>query len=157
MLYLSSTADVAIAELGDAGSFSVGRFAFTRSPRVLDLANLAPIPGMFSAASREEIFGLRFLHEFSNLISQPVERDKLGHIEYVPTQVLTEFLRDYVFKGGRVDGIRYKSAALSGGVNLVIFATQRNLVGGLLAGEHDQVEQWIHLQEADQVASDGNP
>jgi len=39
----------------------------------------------------------------------------------LPSQVVTEFLRDYDFAGGKIDGIRYPSAVAKKGVNVVLF------------------------------------
>ncbi len=103
---------------------SVGRFVADRLVRLLDLATLAPVPGFFSAASRRECQGYRFLHAFAGLIAKPVAGDDRTHIDYIPTQVLTEFLRDFPFAGGPIDGVRYRSATTMPGTNTVLFATQ---------------------------------
>ena len=36
---------------------------------------------------------LRFLHEFRDDVTKPIERDGLVHVNHVPTQVITEYLR----------------------------------------------------------------
>jgi hypothetical protein len=72
---------------------------------------------------------LIFLHEIADEISQPIARDDRVHVEYVPTQVVTEFLRTVATSNGsRIDGIRYRSSRRSGGSSLVLFADQANLV-----------------------------
>ena len=47
------------------------------------------------------LFMNKFLHDFSS----PIERDDRIHIEYVPTQVITEYLRDAKL-GGEAAGRR---------------------------------------------------
>jgi hypothetical protein len=78
------------------------------------------------------------------MISQSVAGDDRTHVEYVPTQVFTEFLRDYLFDGTAIDGIRYRSATGLVGANVVLFATAVNVgeSGSTVRGE------WIHLKSA---------
>ena len=59
------------------------------------------------AVSREERGGLLFLREFVKSITLPVVHDGREHIEYVPTQVLTEYFRQQVttLDGSALDGI----------------------------------------------------
>ncbi|WP_407181290.1 HEPN-associated N-terminal domain-containing protein [Bradyrhizobium sp. STM 3562] len=126
MFYGAETAALAVAEIRNT-LFSLGTFKTNRSIRILDLAALPKLPGFFSKASQRERLGLSFLHEFSNLISEPVARDDRTHVEYIPTQVYTEFLRDFRFEGGPLDGIRYKSATRHAGANVVLFATTEHV------------------------------
>jgi hypothetical protein len=59
-----------------------------------------------------------FLNTFVELISRPLGSSD-PQIDYLPTQVLTEYLR---FKRGfEFDGILYRSAQRKGGVNVVLF------------------------------------
>lgn len=52
---------------------------------------------------------------------QPVARDDRIHTDYVPSQVVTEFLREHKFEAGSLDGIMYGSVAAPGKRNLVLF------------------------------------
>ena len=52
-----------------------------------------------------------------------MSRDGLEHVDYVPTQVVTEWFR-HVFQtedGAHVDGVIYPSARFDGGVCCVLF------------------------------------
>ncbi|WP_334000280.1 RES family NAD+ phosphorylase [Sphingomonas aurantiaca] len=91
------------------------------------MVDLPPIPGFFSTASRPRRQYLSFLHAFARRISLPVPRNDRTNVNYLPTQVFTEFLRDADFDGRRVDGIRYPSATGEGGSNVVLFATQTDV------------------------------
>ena len=56
-------------------------------------------------------------------MSAPIEHDDRVHIDYVPTQVVGEYLR-HLFRGaeGRpVDGIAWESAQRASGRNVVLF------------------------------------
>lgn len=91
---------------------SVGTFRPLRDLIVLDLAELPQIPSVFDVDRHELIHPLRFLHAFAADISQPIARDGREHIDYVPTQIVTEYFRR-VFKldgGQRLDGIIYRSS-----------------------------------------------
>lgn len=53
-------------------------------------------PSIFDPAGRVQYFGLRFLQQFVGDVTLPVELDGREHIDYVPTQVFTEYVR-YAF------------------------------------------------------------
>lgn len=70
-----------------------------------------------------------FLNHFVIELSKPIEKDGREHIEYVPTQIITEYLK-YKCKdlhGKRVKGILYPSARCNG-VSCVLFLRQRHCV-----------------------------
>jgi len=72
---------------------------------------------------------LIFLHTLREEFSRPIERDNRVHIEYVPTQVVTEYLRGMkTMEDWSIDGIRYASARHEGGASLVLFCDPNNLV-----------------------------
>lgn len=102
---------------------SIGSFRATRPLRVLNLADLPDIPSVFDEASHSRIHPLRFLHAFAEDIVKPIARDGREHIEYVPTQIVTEYFRR-VFRdadGDEVDGIIYTSSREGGDRAFVLF------------------------------------
>ena len=103
-------------------TMSIGVFRSVRDLRVLDLADLPDIPSVFEEDGRPLIHPLRFLHAFAGDIVEPIARDGREHIEYVPTQIVTEYFRR-VFRdgGGAIDGIVYASSRRTGGRALVLF------------------------------------
>jgi hypothetical protein len=107
-----------------------------RPLQVLDLSDLPPIPSIF-AASREWRGVLLFLREFVKSISAPVVHDGREHIEYVPTQILTDYFRRKVtaFDGSALDGIVYPSARRRGGRSLVVFRSREELDPARLSGQ----------------------
>ena len=100
----------------------------TRELYVLDLTKLPSVPSICSMP-RDERDPLIFLREFVRAITQPVEHDGREHIEYVPTQILTEYFRHRSLANGSldIDGIVYPSAHCADGRSIVIFASQRDL------------------------------
>ena len=131
---------------------TVGQFKFEREVRILDLADLPEIPGIFSGIERRKLLGLAFMHAFAKDIAHPVVQDDRIHIEYIPSQVITEYIRDSNFDCGAVDGIRYPSDLHADGRNLVLFATQDDLIepDGTPVSQRDDplVVPWIRLIEA---------
>ena len=127
MFYAADSEAVAVQETRSQ-CVSVGRFRTERDLRILDLTNLPPIPGIFSGAERRERLGLIALHAFAREITRPVERTEHVHIDYIPSQVVTEFIRNREFASGKVDGICYSSTLDVSGDNIVLFATQRDLM-----------------------------
>lgn len=128
MFYGAFDIDTARAETLDpehhAGqTLSVGTFRPTRNLRVLDLADLPDIPSVFEEDGHHRIHPLRFLHAFARDIAQPIARDGREHIEYVPTQIVTEYFRR-VFRdagGNAIDGIIYRSSRQGSDRAFVLF------------------------------------
>lgn len=142
MLYLSSTAVAAVHEV-KAKSGRVGRWSTLRTLNVLDLRKLPVVPGIFSDATRLERLGARFLRRFAQSIMQPVARDDRAHIDYLPSQVVTEFLRDYKFGEIKLDGIAYGSVVHPQAWNVVLFASNADM--GLVA------RKWYELKVPQQI------
>lgn len=89
---------------------SVAQFRCQKPLTVLDLTNLPSPPSFF--ADREMHHGIRFLHEFEEDLVKPIARDGMEHVEYVPTQIVTEYFRHrFRLEGdGALDGIIYRSS-----------------------------------------------
>lgn len=107
---------------------SAGTWRNTRALSLLDLTRLDEIPS-FYAVERYVRDRLLFLHHFVADISKQVAHDGRVHIEYVPTQILTEYFRHQYrrFDGSPMDGIIYPSAQRRGGSSIAIFTSQREL------------------------------
>ncbi|MXN91108.1 RES domain-containing protein [Flavobacterium sp. Sd200] len=78
---------------------------------LIDLSKI-PVISPFDQENWELYDRVEFLRRFLREFSAPISRDSYAHIEYVPTQIITEFLR-YNFKrrdGKKIDGIIYPSS-----------------------------------------------
>ncbi len=156
MTYVADDRDTALAETADApGTFAVGEFVIGRDLVILDLTRLPPIPSVFSEVPDSLPYDPRlqitFLHRIGHEISRAIARDDRVHVEYVPTQVVTEYVRTIVrIYGKRADGIRYKSSRRHTGTALVLFANQNDLV--LENGERPELyfpkDRWLRLAKA---------
>lgn len=93
-------------------TLSIGVFRPMRDLKVLDLANLPDIPSVFDPDAHPLVHPLRFLHAFADDLVQPIARDGREHIEYVPTQIVTEFFRRGFCDSDDhpLDGLIYKSS-----------------------------------------------
>ena len=159
MMYGAETEDIAVRE-SRSPSVTVGQFKLEREARILDLADLPTIPSIFSGVERHTRLGLIFIHAFARAIARPVDRDDRIHIEYIPSQVVTEFIRDSKIDGNVVHGIRYSSTLDAEGRNLVLFATQDDLMepDGTPVSQKDYPPSnpWICLVEAHYVENTDN-
>ncbi|MGO7400348.1 HEPN-associated N-terminal domain-containing protein [Rhizobium ruizarguesonis] len=150
MFYGADRRRLALAEIRNSMA-SVGRFETTRPVRIMDLASIPKVPGFFSSAPRMHRLVLSFLREFAELIIQPVDRSNRINVDYIPTQVFTEFLRDFDFIGGRIDGLRYRSATGERGSNYVLFANQEAVHDLVSDRSWDAPDPWLRLVKASQV------
>ena len=86
---------------------------------MLDLTNIPPIPKLY-----DDDFGFipafDFLHKFSKDVSKDAEDDE---INYIPTQIFTEYIRFQWLHKFNIKGIKYKSSKNENGINLVLFYT----------------------------------
>jgi len=155
MTYAAEDRDTALAETANKpGLFAVGAFVNDRELFILDLTRLPESPSVFAELSDSLEFDprprLNFLHHVSREISRPIERDDRVHIEYVPTQVVTEYVRIAVrIHGRKVDGIRYASSRRHAATAIVLFADQSNLI--LEKSERPDFyrvdDRWLRLKE----------
>lgn len=128
MFYGAFDRETAIVETFDPSkghnvSITIGRFTTAREIPVLDLTKIPAIPGLFNSAARESRDSLRFLHDMLADLSAPVSKDGREHIDYVPTQIIAEYIR-HCYKHpihGMVRGIIYKSVKERGKTCCVLF------------------------------------
>jgi hypothetical protein len=134
MFYTSDNPQTALRETAkDPGTFVVGEFQTQRQAPILDLTRLSKIPTLFEDTDYEVGPGARkkhlFIHHIADSISRPIARDDRVHINYVPTQVVTEYIREHVnWNNLPIDGICYSSAVHPGHNSYVLFANQENLI-----------------------------
>ena len=149
MMYVANHQRTALAEIR-ARHAAVGRFEFLRDARILDLTCMPAVPGFFSDADRHDRLSWKFLHSFRDAITEEVDRTDAAHIDYLPSQVATEFFRDFDFTGGLIDGIAYPSVVDNAGTNLVLFASQRDVVDASSATSRNA---WIRFEQGRHIRS----
>lgn len=129
-MYLAFEQETALVEVRQGNLLTqtaIGQFETLREIQILDLTNLPKKPSIFDVHLHEDLVGLFFVDEFIKKITKPVAKDGSEHIEYVPSQVVSEYFA-LVFDledGKRLDGIKYPSSVHLGSHNLVLFPTER--------------------------------
>lgn len=154
MFYGSENLETAVLETASgSGTFSVGQFKTSRPIVLLDISSVPPLPSIFKmipdSLEVDPRQAIEFLTHISEEISKPVTRDGHEDIEYVPTQVVTEFIRAQEFLGRTaIDGIKYESARNPGHSSYVLFATQ-----GDVLNENDDRNSapWLELESVRDV------
>jgi len=127
MFYGAFDAATCLAEITDydkrTSSVSYGIFTNQVPLRLIDFSLPLTSPSIFNPDYSRKAKRLRegaiFLTNFIRDLQQPIEK-KDPHIEYVPTQVVCEYLR-YMYKGGQIDGLAYNSVKNPGGKCVVLF------------------------------------
>lgn len=159
MFYGSDDWRTAVAEIDDEPrkGVAVGTFRTTRLARVLDLTKLPRRLRFFeeqSDSSTVKRYVLEFLHSFVRSVAEKVERGEREHVDYVPTQVVTEWFRtSFNCPAGPIDGILYPSTQRRGGKSLVLFASRFDVVltskqvSEVAAAESD-ADWWISARHA---------
>ena len=87
---------------------------------------------------------ITFLHEFVADLTKPIVKDGSEHVEYVPSQVVTEYVRYRLVGkiGEPILGIRYRSARVQNGVGCVLFFAQEDLQDPY--GDHEPPVELLH-------------
>ena len=158
MFYGSDEPETALREVAgipkcEADRYAVGEFRTLRETRILDLTGIPRIPSIFEPIPDTLEYDPRppliFLNYFAAELSMPIAGDRSVHIEYVPPQVVTEFVRtEFRHEGLPLDGIRYRSARHEGGTSLVLFASQANLADpkdASVGSVFTDADRWIEL------------
>ena len=120
------------------GRFLIGRFHAKNPLLILDLTKI-PKP-LFWEQGQDYREQLIFLNRFSKEISKPIDKDDKNYIEYVPTQVFTEYLR-YVFKyygKETLDGLKYCSS-INNHPCIVLFCNQKESENELIMENVDDI------------------
>ncbi|MDQ2822703.1 MAG: HEPN-associated N-terminal domain-containing protein [Pseudomonadota bacterium] len=107
-----------------------GVFKANRDLVVLDLSAGRYLPSIFDEIDKRKRTSAKFLINFIKDFSKPIDREDRAHIDYVPTQVVTEYFR-HIFKladGKSLDGIIYPSSKKGGKNAVVIFADTEHCV-----------------------------
>jgi hypothetical protein len=128
-------------------TYVVGEFRLARELPILDLTRIPAIPSMFDLKQRRKRDATIFLRKFEHDVSKAIARDDRVHVEYIPTQVVTEYLRSHPrLRNAGVLGIRYRSARDRNSANLVMFGG-RELVQ-LSEHERSQLESAERFKSA---------
>ena len=125
--YIADSALTAKLEvIKDQEYWSYATFKLKKDIEVIDFSNLPKIPSIFDVRKFNSRQKLIFLYDLVADMSKPVGPNEKDRIEYIPTQVVSEFFR-YRFKP-KVKGIRYKSVKNVEGINIAFFESENEKI-----------------------------
>jgi hypothetical protein len=145
MFYGSDTEETALGEIDQDGFATVVNFETLKAFQVLDLTRIPDVPSLFDQQRNDQRSSIIFLTNFLEDFTKKVEKDGREHIEYVPTQVVTEYFRR-VFRnreGEHLKGVIYPSARVEGGVSYVLFFTNEDCTQN--DSTEDRDEKWLSM------------
>ncbi len=129
MFYGAFDKDTAFTEVYDKDqiiekpNITIGEFNVIKKLVMIDFTELPEIPSVFDNERRKDLYKILFFNSFVENLSKDIIRDDRIHIDYVPTQIITEYFR-YVlpeYADLKVDGIIYKSSKNPSGKCCVLF------------------------------------
>jgi hypothetical protein len=105
--------------------YTTASFITKDNINIIDFSVLPKLPSPFDESRKKDRYPLDFLRQFIKDLSKPLEKDSMAHIDYIPTQVLTEYFRftfsDRKKATQKIDGIIYPSARDIGKNACVLF------------------------------------
>jgi RES domain-containing protein len=122
IFYSATTIHTAVAEIALHSPYDdavVGEFVTQRDLTIIDFTRKPKLPSAFDRSRRERFMFARFVDDFVEAITQPVILDGRQRIDYVPTQIVTEYLRWVPDR--RIEGIAFPSRVDRSGKNVVLF------------------------------------
>lgn len=118
--YIANTPNTAMLEvIKDNEHWHCAKFELTKDIDVIDFSNLPEIPSIFDHAKYKYRQQIIFLHDLVEDMSKPILENTQDQIDYIPTQVVSEFFR-HRFKP-EIKGIKYKSVKSPKGLNIAFF------------------------------------
>ncbi|MDO9182210.1 MAG: HEPN-associated N-terminal domain-containing protein [Bacteriovorax sp.] len=109
---------------------TIAKFKFLKDIILVDLSKIPPYLDFFEDADYNNQ-QIEFLNDFVKAISAPIDRDGREHVEYVPTQIITEHLRYVHHKmndNEEILGLIYPSSKSNGKKSVVIFCENEHCV-----------------------------
>jgi hypothetical protein len=146
MFYGSEDSDTALAELRLEASprlATVGTWTTARPLRFLDLVDV-DVPTLFDLTGQSQRPWRLFLKGFADDVSLPANPAGAA-VDYVPTQVFTEYVRHVLGGSEPVRGIRYRSAMRPGGVSWVHFVDADGCTEAA-SGWESGLAHWLGLE-----------
>lgn len=126
LAYSSETAEKEVLEWSKR--WHLAKFRLREDIIVIDFSSLPEIPSIFEPQQYESKQKRTFLRRFTSDLIEPVSKDGKEHVDYVPTQIVSEYFR-YKFrdeKNRSISGIKYPSVKNQGGINLAIFSSSND-------------------------------
>ena len=125
-LYTATEQDTAVREVVShpPSCVTVAMLLLKQDIVVVDLTDLPERPSVFDDDNYERRQLILFLNEFVRRIVAPVEKDGRERVEFVPSQMVSEFFSQiFSLRPNQrgIDGMVYPSAVVPNGQNVVVF------------------------------------
>lgn len=122
LFYGADNVRTAVAEISLHSPYDdaiVGEFITQRPLTILDFTLRPKMPSVFAPAEEYRRMFVEFVDDFVDSITRPVILDGRERVDYLPTQLVTEYLRWVPER--RIDGIAFPSRTNKRGKNFVLF------------------------------------
>lgn len=109
---------------------TIAKFKLLRNMTLIDLSKIPPYLDFFEDADYNN-HQIEFISDFARAISAPIDKDGREHIDYIPTQIITEHLRNVhhkTYENEKISGIIYPSSKSKGKNSVVIFCENEHCV-----------------------------
>lgn len=132
MFYGALEEETAIIEVLDINKpdyfITTGRFSNLKALRLIDFTQLNWI-SIFDEANEKKRETYVLLSQFLEDLTKPISNDGSQHIEYIPTQVVTEYLKSSFNSelNQEIHGLIFPSTKRKGHENVVLFFNGRNV------------------------------
>ncbi len=152
MFYGARTRETALAEVAEEpGRFAVATFETMRDALVLDVRKAPAVPSLFDARFAKERAVAMFMQAFLADFRAPIDRRRRPHVDYLPTQVVTEYFRAMVRVGDQpVEGVLYTSSRDDGDA-VVIFAENGDVLDEGGSDRSTSSEPWLTMAAYEEV------
>jgi len=151
MFYGAIDRETALAEIADVtGKFASGIFETMKDITILDVRVAPEVPSLFDPEFAKDRAVAMFMHAFVSDFRAPIDRNLKPHVDYLPTQVITEYFRTMALdKGGEpILGVRYSSTK-NGKDAIVLFAENADVVDD---GAHIEADSpWLSMVAYEEV------
>lgn len=136
MFYGAFEIETSLKETIDFGDisknyFTTVKFLLNRDLNILDLSSIPILPSPFDPKRNKDRFSIIFLKNFIKDLTAPIKRDGGVHVEYVPTQLITEYFRfpfsERIRDSKKIDGIIYPSSRNSKRACVLFFDNEESI------------------------------
>lgn len=152
MFYGAADAATALAEVAETkGRYAVGTFETLEDIMVLDVRNAPDVPSLFDPEKAGDRSVAIFMQSFIDDFRAPIDRKRRPHVDYLPTQVVTEYFRTSVAdaEGEPILGITYSSTR-NGEDAIVLFAENGDVVDGPPDADPEG-DEWLRMVDYAEV------
>lgn len=152
MFYGAADLATALAEVAQSEArFACGTFETLKDVLILDVRKAPGVPSLFDRKHAKDRATAMFMHSFIDDFRAPIDRKLRPHVDYLPTQVVTEYFRTSVTSADNepILGILYSSTK-NGRDAIVLFAENGDVVDGPPDGEPDENE-WLRMVDYAEV------